>query len=147
MNRRFSYEKEINYDDTFPVSYTHLQKIDAVDIYIEVRSRTVLRLMEVSVAYDLMIRCVLCIGIYICLVAGQLLALYGEGGSIKYMQIAGLDLGLCLVDGFLCSLCHCASQGAQLYRTGCQSSCPVSVDGLSVCYAVDSCLLYTSRCV
>ena len=50
--------------------------------------------MEVSVAYNLMIRCILCIGIYICLVAGQLLALYGEGRSIKYMQVAGLDLGL-----------------------------------------------------
>ena len=50
--------------------------------------------MEVSIAYDLMIRCVICIGIYVCLIAGQFLTLYRESGGVKYMQLAGLDLGL-----------------------------------------------------
>ena len=46
-----------------------IQQGNSIDLYFEVRSGTVLRLMEVSVAYDLMIRSIIRVGIYISLEA------------------------------------------------------------------------------
>ena len=84
--------------------------------------------MEVSIAYNLMIRCVICIGIDICFVAGQLCTLYGEGCGIKYMKGTRFDCLCCCINCFLSSLCYIGSQFAQLNRSSLKSSGPVSID-------------------
>ena len=93
--------------------------------------------MEVSIAYNLMIRCVICIGIDICFVAGQLCTLYGEGCGIKYMKGTSFDCLCCCINCFLSSLCYIGSQFAQLNRSSLKSSGPVSIDWSSFCYTVD----------
>ena len=90
-----------------------IQKVDVINLHIEVRSRTVLGLMEVTIAYYLVIRCVISIGIDICLVAVQSLALYSKFGSIEYMHIASLDVSLCCIYSFLCALCYSCAKLAE----------------------------------
>ena len=65
---------------------------DAVDVQIEVRSSTVFGLVEVAVGDRLGVGSEVRIGIHIRLVRGQRLAADGEGGGVKDVQGAVLEL-------------------------------------------------------
>ena len=86
----------------------------------EVRSRSVLGLMIISVRDNRGIRRVIRIRINIRLKSvRQLLAEYGEGGGVKYMQGARLKLSLDSLDLLSGSLCRdCLVQLGQLYGIG-----------------------------
>lgn len=76
-----------------------VEKSNAVDVNIEVRSRTLLRLVEVTVGNNLGVGGVVIVGVDVSLVAGEGLAVNGEGGCVENMESAGLELIFGSLDG------------------------------------------------
>ena len=111
-----------------------IQKGNTVDLNIEIRSGTeaLCGLMEVSVRNCLVVSLVICIGIYVSHVAVQSLAVYGEGGRIKYMERTVYQFCRSLINSFLCALCNRFTKVSQDNRTGSDIAGPVSVDCFTV---------------
>ncbi len=111
----------------------NVEEGDSVDLDVEVRSGTLLGLVEVTVGNDLGVGGEVGVGVDVGHVAVKLRAVLGEGIGVEDVESAGLELSLGGLDslngagGGNVSVDVGKNDGA-----GSDGACPVGVDGLAV---------------
>ena len=115
-----------------------VEKSDSVDLEIEIRSGTILGLVEETVSDNFGIRSVSFVGINVSHVGIKSIAAYGEGIGCEYLEGACFKFLLSCFDSFY-STCSCYSfvNFGKSYRTFCNTAAPVSRDSFAVLNSLD----------
>ncbi len=128
-----------------------VEKFDAVDLDIEIRSRTVLGLKECAVLDDLGVTLICFVAVNVSHIAGEVtvgvngsvdvLVLgdrYGECGNVINFDLTALEFGFRLFDRIFGTLgSSLGVDFGQADGSGLNGAGPVSIDSLTLFYAID----------
>ena len=101
--------------------------------------------MEESIGDNLCVSLEFLVGVYVCFVGIELLALYRECACIKYVSLSVIESSLNLVEFFGCALCgNVLIELSEFNRTCFECSRPVSIDLFALLSSVD-CIFVVRR--